>query len=213
MLGTQDSAQNATALAERRANTRTLVNRPVYVDIENVNGGLVHNMTEDGMAMCAAMVLPGDSPLKMRIQLPGASGWIEAIGQIKWKSGSGKTVGIRLAGLPEETRKVIRDWLELERSKPAPESELYAFHPSASNAKATAPGSLPNPLTPITSVKTSKLAPGPHEETKILTNPSAGPVTESFPESIPLNTDEPAIRALRRNFANDVFIPVVQSCL
>src|SRR5690348_1778341 len=76
-------AQDATALAERRAETRTQVNPPVYVDIENVNGGLVYNMTEDGIAMSAAMVLPGGSPLKMRIELPGAGGWIEAIGQIK----------------------------------------------------------------------------------------------------------------------------------
>jgi protein-tyrosine-phosphatase len=165
-------AQNATALAERRAKTRTPVNPPVYVDIENVNGGLVYNMTEDGIAMSAAMVLPGDSPLKLRIELPGAGGWIEAIGQIKWRSGSSKTVGIRLVGLSEETRKVIRNWLVLERSKPAPEPEF----------------------TPLTFVNTSKLAPGPHEETRILTNRSAGPVTESFPESIPLNTDEPAIR-------------------
>jgi arsenate reductase (thioredoxin) len=201
MLGTQDSAQNATALAERRAKTRTPVKPLVYVDIENVNGGFVCNMTEDGIAMSAAMVLRGDSPLKMRIQLPGAGGWIEAIGQIKWKSGSGKTVGIRLVGLPEETRKVIRNWLALERSKPAPEPELYAFHRSASDAKATAPVvSVPIPLTPLTFVKTSKPAPGPHEETKILTNRSAGPVTESFPESIPLNTDEPAIRGASAQF-------------
>lgn len=201
MLGTQDSAQNATALAERRAKTRTPVNRAVYVDIENVNGGLVSNMTEDGIAMSAAMVLRGDSPLKMRIQLPGAGDWIEAIGQIKWKSESGKTVGIGLVGLPEETRKVIRNWLALERSKPAPEPELYAFHRSASDPKATAPAvCLPDPLTPLTFVKTSKLAPGPHEETKILTNRPAGPVTESFPESIPLNTGEPAIRGASAQF-------------
>jgi hypothetical protein len=124
MLGKQDSAQNATALAERRDKTRTAVNPPLYADIENVNGGVVYNMTEDGIGMSAAMVLRGDSPLKMRIQLPGAGGWIEAIGQIKWKSGSGKTVGIRLVGLPEETRRVIRNWLALERSRPAPEPEL-----------------------------------------------------------------------------------------
>ena len=201
MLGKQDSAQNATALAERRDKTRTAVNPPLYADIENVNGGVVYNMTEDGIGMSAAMVLRGDSPLKMRIQLPGAGGWIEAIGQIKWKSGSGKTVGIRLVGLPEETRRVIRNWLALERSRPAPEPELYAFHRSASDAKATAPVvSLPNPFTPLTFVNTSKLAPGPHEETKILTNRSAGPVTESFPESIPLSTDEPAIRGASAQF-------------
>src|SRR6266478_2730934 len=201
MMGKQDSAQNATALAERRDKTRTAVNPPLYADIENVNGGVVYNMTEDGIGMSAAMVLRGDSPLKMRIQLPGAGGWIEAIGQIKWKSGSGKTVGIGLVGLPEETRRVIRNWLALERSRPAPEPELYAFHRSASDAKATAPVvSLPNPFTPLTFVNTSKLAPGPHEETKILTNRSAGPVTESFPESIPVSTDEPAIRGASAQF-------------
>jgi len=162
-------AQNATALAERRAETRTPVNPPVYVDIENVNGGLVYNMTEDGIAMSAAMVLPGESPLKMRIELPGAGGWIEATGQIRWKSGSSKTVGIRLVGLPEETRKIIRNWLALERSKPAPEPEF-------------------------------KLTPGPHEETKILTSRSARPVAASFLESIPLNTDEPAIRGASAQF-------------
>ena len=151
MPGTTNSAQDAAELSERRAQPRTAINPPIYADIENVNGGLVYNMTEGGIAMSAAMTLRGEGPLTLRIQLGDAGGWVETVGEIAWKSASAKTAGLKFIRLPAETRQIIRDWLALERSKaePQPEGQLLSGprQPSAGDARASGPVlSLPSPI-------------------------------------------------------------------
>src|SRR6266849_8281311 len=95
MLGTLHSARKALGVTERRARTRTLVTPPIYVDLGKVNGGLIYNMSEDGLALSAAMILGGDELVSMRILLPDSGGWMEATGQLTWRSESRKTAGDR----------------------------------------------------------------------------------------------------------------------
>src|SRR3989449_5243671 len=125
MVGTLHSARKALGVSERRARTRTLVAPPIYVDLGKVNGGLIYNMSEDGLALSAAMILGGDELVSMRILLPDSGGWMEATGQLTWKSESRKTAGMRFVGLPEEARQRITDWLAAEslQSEPQPEAE------------------------------------------------------------------------------------------
>jgi len=128
MLGTLHSARKALGVKERRVRTRTLVTPPIYVDLGKVNGGLIYNMSEDGLALSAAMILGGDELISMRILLPDSGGWMEATGQLTWKSGSRKTAGIRFVGLPEEARQRITDWLAAESSQRElqPEAEILS---------------------------------------------------------------------------------------
>jgi TonB family protein len=106
--------RGATAVAERRAQTRTAIIPPVYVNLENTNGGLAFNMSEDGIALTAALALAGNRTMGMRIQIPDSKGWMEVSGQLTWRSESGKTVGITFTGVPEDSRQRIRDWLAAE---------------------------------------------------------------------------------------------------
>src|SRR6266567_4353406 len=122
MLGTLHSARKALGVSERRARTRTLVTPPIYVDLGKVNGGLIYNMSEDGLALSAAMILGGDELVSMRILLPDSGGWMEATGQLTWRSESRKTAGIRFVSLPAETRQRITDWLAVESSPGEPQS-------------------------------------------------------------------------------------------
>jgi TonB family protein len=104
----------APAAAERRAQTRTAITPPVYVNLENTNGGLAFNMSEEGIALTAALALTGNHTMGMRIQVPDSKGWMEVSGQLAWRSESGKTVGITFIGVPEDSRQRIRDWLAVE---------------------------------------------------------------------------------------------------
>src|SRR5438552_2995014 len=123
MLGTSHSARKkALGATERRARARTPVTPPIYADLGKVNGGLIYNMSEDGLALSAAMILGGDELLRMRILLPDSGGWMKATGQITWKSESGKTAGIRFVGLPAATCQRITDWLAAESSPGDPQS-------------------------------------------------------------------------------------------
>src|SRR5258708_28825340 len=122
MLGISHSARKkALGATERRARARTPVTPPIYADLGKVNGGLIYNMSEDGLALSAAMILGGDELLGMRILLPDSGGWMKATGQITWKSESRKTAGIRFVGLPVEARQPITDWLAAGKSPGGPQ--------------------------------------------------------------------------------------------
>jgi len=114
MSSTSDFAQDTLEITERRTRTRTVLSPPIYVNLDNVTGGLIFNMTEEGLALTAARTLGGEGPLGLRICLPDSEGWIEATGQMVWRSEAGKTVGIKVIGLPEDARQRIKKWLAEE---------------------------------------------------------------------------------------------------
>jgi TonB family protein len=150
MPGILHFARNDPEIAERRTQTRTLVSPPIYANIENLNGGLVYSMSEDGLALSAAMNLHGDGPLGMQIHLPDSRDPVEAKGLVAWRSGSGKTVGIKLVSLSEEARLRIRNWLASENLQSEPRSEEHELprleqDPAIGSAK-TALFPLPNPM-------------------------------------------------------------------
>ena len=56
--GMPDSIQgsrNTAGIAERRTRARWLVSCPIYVNLGSVNGGLLSNISEDGVALTAAL--------------------------------------------------------------------------------------------------------------------------------------------------------------
>src|SRR5580700_9842249 len=117
MLGTSYSKRNVLEIAERRGRVRALVTPPIYVNLDNLNGGLVFNINEDGLALTAALDLAGGGFLTMRILLPDSEGWIEASGEIAWRGNSKKEGGVRFVGLAEEARRRISDWIAAEASR------------------------------------------------------------------------------------------------
>src|SRR6266481_341638 len=116
MSSTSDFAKDTVEITERRTCRRTVLSPPIYVNLNNTNGGLIFNMTEEGLALTAAMALGGEGRLGLRICLPDSGAWIEATGQMAWRSEAGKTVGMRIIGLPEDARQRIKKWLAEETS-------------------------------------------------------------------------------------------------
>src|SRR5882672_1971021 len=189
MLGRSHSARKkALGVTERRARTRTPVTPPIYADLGKVNGGLIYNMTEDGLALSAAMILGGDELLSMRILLPDSDGWMKATGQITWKSESRKTAGIRFVGLPEEARQRITDWLAAESSEGEPQrgAEIVPKpqqHPAGGALAGTPVFSLPDPVESSTVAKERIPELYLPEDSSALINQPAGIVSELFPQS------------------------------
>jgi TonB family protein len=151
MPDTQQSTENTLRITERRVRARALVTPPIYVNLDNVNGGLVFNLSEDGLALSAAKILAGNNFSNMQIHLPDPKGWIEANGQIAWKSESRKTAGLRFVGLPEEARERIRSWLAagISPGEPQPERGILPNleqHPSGDVAAMTPMAPLPEPV-------------------------------------------------------------------
>jgi TonB family protein len=190
MLGRSHSARKkALGVTERRARTRTPVTPPIYADLGKVNGGLIYNMTADGLALSAAMILGEVDLLSMRILLPDSGGWMKATGQITWKSESRKTAGIRFVTLPEEARQRITDWLAAENSQGEPQAGAEIVpkpqqqHPAGGALAGTPVFLLPDPVESSTVAEEripELYLPG---DSSALINQPAGIVAELFPQS------------------------------
>ena len=129
--GMQDELQgteNTPAVTERRACPRLQPTSLLYIDIGNVNGGIVTSLSENGLAFTAAATLRSgnlsDGPLGMQIQFPGVPEALEASGEIVWTSSSGKEARVRFVELEDKARQQIQSWISDQTSinGPRPES-------------------------------------------------------------------------------------------
>ena len=109
---TQECRQQnaAVRVGERRARKR-LNSSLIFVTRDDLNNGLVFNITEDGMALSAAKPLFANERIAVRIQFPDFKDCIELTGQIAWKR-SNKEIGVRFVGLTDEGLQRIRSWID-----------------------------------------------------------------------------------------------------
>src|SRR6266513_301488 len=195
MLGTSHSARKkALGATERRRRARTPVTPPIYADLGKVNGGLIYNMSEDGLALSAAMILGGDELVSMRILLPDSGGWMEATGRLTWRSESRKTAGIRFVGLPEGARQRIAHWLAAEGSErqPQPEAEILPRppqHPAGDAPTRTPMLSLADPVDSSTVAEERVPELNLPEDSSVLTDQPAEIVAELLQQATQATSD------------------------
>ena len=107
--------ENTPTVTERRACPRFRVSSLMYIDIGNINGGVVTSLSENGLAFTAAATLRnselGDGALQLRIQFPGIPEAVEASGEIVWTSSSGKEARVQFVELEDKAREQIRSWI------------------------------------------------------------------------------------------------------
>ncbi len=98
---------------ERRRFIRQRVRSLAYVDVVPNNGGIVLNLSENGLALQA--VNPFDETrVSLRIQPPKSRKRIEASAEITWISESKREAGLQFLGLTEEARSEIAEWVAAE---------------------------------------------------------------------------------------------------
>lgn len=134
-----------------RASKRLQPAAPVYVKVGDANAGIVSDISEDGMALITALVLPPSDLLGTSIQLPGAEQWIEANSQVIWRSRSRKEAGVRFLALPEEARERIRSWMAAEiagQQTASPADQQRASQDSLQNRSVRAPEAEAPPRSP-----------------------------------------------------------------
>jgi TonB family protein len=102
---------------ERRTQLRHQPQSLVYVELDEGNGGIALNIGEDGMAVQAVMGLMDDFLARVRFQLSESKEWIETSAQVTWSNETRKLLGLRFVELPEESRQLIRQWVERESSR------------------------------------------------------------------------------------------------
>ena len=98
---------------ERRRFIRQRVRSLAYVDVVPNNGGIVLNLSENGLALQA--VNPFDETrVSLRIQPPSSRKRIEATAEITWLSECKREAGLHFLELTEDARSEIAEWVAAE---------------------------------------------------------------------------------------------------
>src|SRR5690348_5719334 len=84
MSNTPVLADNSGPFELRRAKVRQPMGALAYLDIGPDNGGILLNLSEDGLALQAVAPLHGQKEVQLAIQLPHSETRIEAAAEIVW---------------------------------------------------------------------------------------------------------------------------------
>jgi PilZ domain/Gram-negative bacterial TonB protein C-terminal len=111
MPGSQDYFGGITDARDRRSHSRQITTLN-YITLGESNGGILLNISEDGLAFTAAEPLVGEFVPRLRFQLEEKAEWIEASGRIVWLNDSKKGAGIQFLDISDADRGQIRRWIE-----------------------------------------------------------------------------------------------------
>lgn len=100
--------------AERRLHPRHRIHSLSYVDIGSDNGGVVVDLSEEGMLVQSVGPLASSVDVRLRIQVPKSRTTIETSARVVWVSQSNRLIGMRFLKLSTEERDQIEEWIQSE---------------------------------------------------------------------------------------------------
>ena len=109
---------NPNPAIERRHSLRHKVNTPAFASFDGVTGGMILDLSEEGMAMQTMAPLEEHSRMPLQISLGEPAVYLETTGYVAWADALGRA-GVRFTDLPEEARARLREWLTSHASSPS----------------------------------------------------------------------------------------------
>jgi putative methionine-R-sulfoxide reductase with GAF domain len=120
-------AANQEFVPERRRCLRQMVHAPAFASFDGVSGGMILDLSEEGLSMQMGHALDGqsldgksidkDRPVRLEIDL-SPSGHVETTGYIAWADALGRA-GVRFSDLPEAARRRLNEWLTVNAGAPS----------------------------------------------------------------------------------------------
>ncbi len=157
MANTPVCADNLLRRPERRGKVRYPLGALAYLDIGIDNGGIVLDLSEDGLGLQAVAPLFGQSEVNLRIQLPQCEMRIETAARIVWLSDSSRLAGVRFENLSAATRARIRDWIETHGlPDPSAGRPIYEVEGERPSLPKGAPAMLVPPGVPLAGANSSR---------------------------------------------------------
>jgi hypothetical protein len=105
-------------IPERRSCVRHKVHGPVFASFDGVTGGMILDLSEQGVSMQTIVPLEAERRVQMRLDLPDSDAQLETTGYIAWADALGRA-GVRFSDLPVEARQRLDDWLVLNEKSPS----------------------------------------------------------------------------------------------
>jgi hypothetical protein len=108
---------------ERRSCVRHKVNGPVFASFDGVTGGMILDLSEQGLSMQTVTPLDtgpqADRRLHLRLDLPDSDVHLETTGYIAWADALGRA-GVRFSELPNSQSTESWERVQISRAPPAP---------------------------------------------------------------------------------------------
>jgi len=181
---------------ERRLQMRATLASCAYTALDHINGGIVLNISETGMAVAAADSLAlADFLPHVRFRLPNVDQRIKVSAQVVWLAESKKQVGIRFVDLTAEARNQIANWIASE--KPASEFGGLTPAPVQSLFPETLESVSEEPIRSVVSEQDQHFAPGLNSQaasrpTELVTPPIRDANPTLFVEDLQIGVDHEA---------------------
>jgi hypothetical protein len=103
---------------ERRRCLRQSMHAPAFASFDGVSGGMILDLSEEGLSMQTDARLERERPLRMELDLQEPAMHIETTGYIAWADALGRA-GVRFSDLPAEARQRLNEWLTLNAGAPS----------------------------------------------------------------------------------------------
>jgi hypothetical protein len=120
--------RNLEFVPERRRCLRQKVRAPAFASFDGVNGGMILDLSEEGLSMQMGTHLAGhvddaigierSLPARMELELSEPFTQVETTGYIAWADALGRA-GVRFADLPAEARQRLTEWLTINAGAPS----------------------------------------------------------------------------------------------
>jgi hypothetical protein len=129
---------------ERRRCWRQMVHAPAFASFDGVTGGMILDLSEEGLSMQTESDRGGELPdrerrVRLRLELSEPETQFETTGYIAWADALGRA-GVRFSDLPEEGRRRLNEWLTANAGAPSHIAPKVALGRMAWPAGVKSPG-------------------------------------------------------------------------
>ncbi len=117
-------------ITDRRSCLRHKVNGPIFASFDGVTGGMILDLSEQGLSMQTVVPLEADHFVQLHLDLPDSNTYLDAhletTGYIAWADALGRA-GVRFSELPVEARQRLDEWLALNDTAPSRKAPKLTF--------------------------------------------------------------------------------------
>lgn len=127
---------------ERRSCVRHKVHGPVFASFDGVTGGIILDLSEEGIAMQTAGSLQAHRRVQLGLNLADTD-YVETTGYVAWADALGRA-GVRFSELPAEARQRLDEWLARHAGSPSHRAPKF----TVSDPAPSLDGGEPDPARP-----------------------------------------------------------------
>ena len=103
---------------QRRHSLRQRINTPAFASFDGVTGGMILDLSEEGMPMRALAPLEAHGLVPLHLTLAEPAAHLPTTGYVAWADALARA-GVRLSDLPDPARARLDEWLTFNGSAPS----------------------------------------------------------------------------------------------